>query len=96
MLLHFGFMRQQVNFYAICSCSCDRLVFLLNAKNADNISFWVIFAYFFGLPVVVSLVQRVVGAFTGIQSSGGLVVSNMGSYDGIRGYGKHGQNFQWY
>lgn len=68
------------------------VLFFYLTQNADNISFWVIFAYFFGLPVVVSLVQRVVGAFTGIQSSGG-VVSNMGSMMGFAAMANMGRIF---
>lgn len=50
--------------------------------HLGDISFWVLCAYFFGLPTVTSLVQRVVGTFTGVQTSGG-VSGGMGSAMGL-------------
>lgn len=69
------------------------VLFFYLTQNVENISFWLIFAYFFGLPVVVSLVQKVVGAFTGIQSGGGGVMSNMGSMLGFAAMSNMGRIF---
>lgn len=57
------------------------LFFLLLRYSSDEVSVWIIIAYFFALPVITNVVRRLVGA----QESGGGTWGALGTMAGIGG-----------
>lgn len=57
------------------------LFFLLLRYSSDEVSVWIIIAYFFALPVITNIVRRLVGA----QESGGGTWGALGTMAGIGG-----------
>lgn len=58
------------------------LFFYLRHMLGGDISFWVLCVFLFGMPSIVFMVQKLVGAFTGVQGSGG-ALSNFGKALGM-------------
>ncbi len=46
------------------------MFFYVRHQFGDGLSFWIVCAFMFGLPTVAFLVQKIVGAFTGVTSGG--------------------------
>ena len=59
------------------------LFFYLRHTLNGDVSFWVLCVFLFGLPSIVFMVQKIVGAFTGVQGSGGGAMGNFGQALGI-------------